>query len=685
MRNGKRIANRILSTALAVAITASLMQIKPMEVQAANQTLTLAQAKALALANSDEMDKIEAKEATQEAKLKSAVKSIALKQKNRSTFRYSPLLSFKFPTQASGSTKYEETIKPIQVQTQIDIYKHQYNDQKLEEYKKVTELFVTIVSMQDKIEFNEKRVASYESAIKKNKARLLIGEAKQADIDTMESKLKELKTTISNDTTTLENAKKKLSAAIDVDVSTQYDFENPYIKSEIPRDVLGDLQQYTLDNDQTYYTACVNETEAKTAVNTYASILKNEFGGKYNTIASYISTALAGGKIKQKTFKADYDKFLQQIDEPYQGNYVIKLLFIKIKIPKEWFKGEVDGIRYIDDDPYAMMDLTLDYVDKRIEKNQTENDVKTQVEDQFNTYVSLKKSYFNYIDMVAAAKEQLDKDAANNRIGVLKYDEYQSTQDSYETLQNDMLQCLADYSNCLIEFDRLTCGGVSAYFSGNGLNTFAAGSGTSYIDEEVANGAYCYVQPVAQQQAFVMSVVIPDDFEVEVSDFELWIDNTQIGERTPVDGQLRHLWIDTKNADATAFVRLYNGDKPICDCDIDPGQYSNALKVVTDYKVVSIPDSTVGTYIVEASDSGNFSTLTLTVDEGSEIAAYRLKLDGSYINGEEIIDIKKSLKYLGAISESLDDIEIEFYNESESMLYTGYFDTTNLKLKRNVE
>lgn len=685
MRNRKRFENRIIGMLLAVAMTVSLVQISPMEVHAQVKTLTLAQAKALAVANSDAIDSIEAKIMNQEAKLKSATKSIALKQKNRSTIRYSPLLNFKFPTDASGSTKYDEAIKPIQIQTQIDILKHQLTDQKIEEYKKVSELFVTIVSKQDRIEFNEKRLASYEKAIAKNKSRLLLGEAKQSDIDTMESKLSEIKTAIANDTTSLETAKKKLSEAINLDVSTTYTFENPYIKSEIPRDVLGDLQQYTLDNDQTYYTACINETEGKVAVNTYSTILKNEFGGKYNTIAPYVNAALSGNKIQKKAFKNDYDNFLKIIDNPWAGTYNIYLLFTVIRIPKEWFKGDVDGIRYIDDDPYAMMDITLEYVDKRLERIQTEKSIQTQVEDQFNTYVSIKKSYSNYTDLVDKAKLQLDRDLASNRIGELTYEEYQSSQDSYEALENDLLQSLADYSNCLIEFDRLTCGGVSAYFSGNGLNTFAAGSGTSYIDEEVAEGAYCYVQPVAQQQAFVMTVVLPDNFSVDISDFELWVDKTQIGDRTPIDGQLRHLWIDTQNTNSTAFVRLYNGDEAICDCDIDPAQYSNPLRIVTNYKVDRLAKDTVGTYIIKNSEAGNFTILTVTINDGEEIAYYRMKLDGKYINGEGKIDVKKELKYLGALSESLDDIEIEYFDKDEKLLFTGYFDTTNLKLKRNLE
>lgn len=685
MRDARAGKNRIWCVVLAVSIVLSSVQLTSIIGSAAGGKLTQAQAKQLAVVNSDKIDSIEAKIMTQEAKLKSATKKIALKQKNRSTFRYSPLLNMKFPTNASGSTKYEETIKPIQIQTQIDILKHQVNDQKVVEYAKVDELFVKIVSMQDKIEFNTKRIASYEGAIKKNKARVLLGEAKQSDVDTMEAKMREINQTIANDTTTLETAKKKLSKAIGLDVTTQYTFENPYIKSEIPRTAVTLLQQYTLDNDQNYYQVCIEETEALTALNTYADIVRNNFGSKYNTIAPYINAALSGTEIDKKGFKKAYDTFLEQIDSPWQGEYKISLLFFSIKIPREWFKGEIDGIRYIEDDPYALMDLALDYVEKKITRKETEEDILAQVEDQFNTYVTTKKAYMNYVSQVDEAKKNLDKDGVSNRLGELTYEEYQSSQDSYEALQNDMLTSLADYSNILIEFDRLTCGGITSYLSGNGANVFAAGSGTSYIDEEVQNGAYCYVQPIAQQQAFVLSVVIPDDFKIQVTDYELWINDTLIGEKTPVDEQLRHLWIDTQKAEDTAFLRMYDGDTAICDCPIDPEQYSNALKIVSAYKVTREENNTVGTYRITSSGRGNFSILSVTIEDGEKTAYYKMKIDGKYINGEELIDVKKDFKYLGILNESLDDIELEYYDQSGSLLYTGYFDKINLKLKKILE
>ena len=65
--------------------------------QSAQKTLSLAQAKTIALANSDSYSRIKSKISLKEVSYKQAVKSIQLKIKNKTTFRWSALLSFDLP------------------------------------------------------------------------------------------------------------------------------------------------------------------------------------------------------------------------------------------------------------------------------------------------------------------------------------------------------------------------------------------------------------------------------------------------------------------------------------------------------------------------------------------------------------------------------------------------------------
>ncbi|HCS00123.1 MAG TPA: hypothetical protein DIS68_04845, partial [Lachnospiraceae bacterium] len=65
--------------------------------------MTLKTARGLALANSDAYESAQMSVESKEAKRDSALKSLKLKQKNMSTFRWSPLLNFKFPTKPDFS------------------------------------------------------------------------------------------------------------------------------------------------------------------------------------------------------------------------------------------------------------------------------------------------------------------------------------------------------------------------------------------------------------------------------------------------------------------------------------------------------------------------------------------------------------------------------------------------------
>ena len=67
---------------------------------AEGKTLTLSQAVALATGVSREYKTTRSKIFLKQAEYEEAVKSIALKKKNMATFRWTPLLSFKFPEKA---------------------------------------------------------------------------------------------------------------------------------------------------------------------------------------------------------------------------------------------------------------------------------------------------------------------------------------------------------------------------------------------------------------------------------------------------------------------------------------------------------------------------------------------------------------------------------------------------------
>ena len=96
-------------------------------IAAAPKTLQLKQAQNMALSNNTEITKTYNEILLKEIQYTEAVKEIKAKVKNLTSFRWTPRLSFKFPEQLDMSEEYDMNVKPLNLQTEIDILRHQMN------------------------------------------------------------------------------------------------------------------------------------------------------------------------------------------------------------------------------------------------------------------------------------------------------------------------------------------------------------------------------------------------------------------------------------------------------------------------------------------------------------------------------------------------------------------------------
>ncbi len=676
------INNRILTFLLAVCmIFPAGWSMAPMNCEAAEaKTLTLTEAKKLAVANSASYEKVESQLSVKQASLSQAYRSIREKQKNMSTFRWSPLLSFKFPTKPDLSEAYEFQFKPIEIQSEIDSLEHQLTDVVLEEYEKVSTLFVDAVVLEESIRFNENRLAVFEEQLVKDKAKLKLGEASQNDIDILNTNITSLQNKIAEDRRSYEQSKKKLSDAIGMDVTTGYSFENPFVSAEISRTQLQDLIQYTLDHDQSYYDVCMSENTALISLRTNYNLMNGQYGNKMNYISGYVNQVYAGTKVNKKAFKSAYEVFLQKIDEPWQGKK--KILFIRI--PKEWFKGAISGIRYVEDEPYALYEAALEYEDARLERENAQKDLTDEVTDTFENYVSLRNAYLAAVEAVNKAEKSLTAAESLNKLGELTNEEFTTEKEDYEELQNEMFSALADYTKALYSFDRLTCGGVSILLADAGADLKAGGEGNSYVETEYENGAYYYMESIIEQEQFRLNVYIPDDFNVEVTHFELWCDGKQIGERTEIDKSIRHLALTTESIDK-AFIRFYNDTEFVDDCEIDPSQQSGELQIVSQYTATGgTGDRELGEYSLTVNADTGIATVELSPRQDREIAYYRISTsDGVYLTGDSYYSTEKSFRYLSLLENGIANLNIEFYDASKNKICEGHFETADNKLMEN--
>ncbi|MCR4909349.1 MAG: TolC family protein [Lachnospiraceae bacterium] len=664
-------------TAVLLCLSIIFSALPPVRVHAAGKKLTLSLCRSLALEHSKERDSAELGVIQKTAKRESALKALKLTKKNLSTFRWMPLLSFKFPQSTNFAQESKFQFQPLSLANDILVAQHKLQDIVFSVDEAVNNLFVEIVTLQKTLDFNQKRLDSYSDSLKHNQAKVKRGEANQSDVDRLQKKVDTLNNSIASDRRTLEADLKKLSDMIGMDVTTGYTFETPYVEAKINRENLDALMQYTEDRDETYYEACMKATSARIELQTNYGIMNSKYGSDMNLISMFINSALNKQEVSKTAFYQKYKEFLDKIDSYWNKSF--KILFIKISF--EFLKGELDGTRYVADDPYTLYNNVLDYIQAFKDEDGAKKDLDSQVTDAFNNYISVRSSYESYSKDVEEQGKKLDEYAVKNKMGEMTFEEYQDEVDNYEEIQNSMLDSMKLYTTTLYSFDRLTCGGVSALLSGTDADMQTAVVGESFVEKSTDKAMY-YLKSIIQKEMFELSLFIPEDFDIEITDFELWCDGQLIGQRTPVTGSLRHLKLTNENINK-AFIRLYNGENFVDDCIINPNEESGELNIVTANNVNKIESGEIGSYETSVSDVTGLASLGITPLESEKVAAFRiLAEDGTPLGDGSNTPVSKKFTHLSLVPNDLELLSIECYDENGGLMYTGYFDTANQKIRK---
>lgn len=676
--HGCKKMNRLLMALLLCSILAGCLPLS--QVQAADRKLSVETAKSMALSQSSDYITLKNKLALAMVQYAQSIKSIKLKEKNQRTFRWSPLLNFKFPEQPDLADEFEYTYKPMELQSQIDVLNHSIADCVYGVYEEVALSFIETYVLQEKIAYNESRITSYQTALDKNNVRLLAGLANQTDIDNIEKKLETLNATLASDKRSFEAEKEKLGDLIGIDVSTSYVFQSPFVNATLNRDIEDKLIAYTLEHDDAYYQAKVASSNGLLQLNTNYKLMQNQYGSKMHIIDSFINQAKNGEKLDSAAFKLKYGELLEAVDSPWQGKK--KILFIKI--PKEWFKGAIDGIRYVEDEPYALYESAVEYQGLYTDEQLMKKELTSSVKDYYENYVSTQNTCQSLEQETIKKKKELQKAGILNSTGDMTYEEYAQVQEEYEELQMDLLEAKSAYSQILYSFDRLTCGALSAYLQGDSIEMSSAEGGQSYVVEDEGEGVYYFLHSLVENNLFELGLSIPDDFEISITDFELWIDGVQIGERTEVNKTIRHLALDISEVERV-FIRLYDGDTFLDDCDIDPSVYSDKL-IIKSYHIETDEETRIGTYIVEHDTATGMMELTIKPDADQPAVYYNIKTaDGTYLISDKKISIKEKFRYLTAAENSLDNLTICLYDEGEVLLYEAQFRSADQTLRKKEE
>ena len=283
----------------------------------------------------------------------------------------------------------------------------------------------------------------------------------------------------------------------------------------------------------------------------------------------------------------------------------------------------------------------------------------------------------------------MEREALKNKAGTVSFEEYEEIRKEYEQLQIEQMDALKLYTQLLYSFDRLTCGGVTELLQELDNSLSQGIQGESHVTENVMGSACYYITHLAEDTLFELGIYIPKDLEVDATDFELWVDEVQVGERTKIEETLRHLTL-TLDGTEHVFLRFYENETFLTDCEINPQQYQGELNISSSKKEEKEKKVILGNYTYTLNKKLSLVTFSVFINESElfqpeDVTGFRLLAKNQTpVFSEEIIPIDQSLTYLSILSTDFSELTMELYGAADTLLSTAKLDTQTKELYKEV-
>ena len=530
----RRLLCLVLAATMALPLTSAVAS------AAAEKELSLSQAISLTVKNSSKLRSITLSKIKKQIQLKQAYSAIADTRRNESTIRFSLLFNIRWPEEHGMPKEVELLTKVPDIQSEIKILNAKYNYTVLSETAKCEQQYYDVMYCNYEVDFYKAMLAEAEEAYNKILREYAAGNAKKSDIDYMKKQVKDAQNSLSKAQSAYEAAKSKLSKIIGRDVTKGYTFGSTLPAVNIDRSMLPSIENYALQNDFTYYEARENLNNAESANDTMKSVYSGRYGSDVANVMSYINSCKARGEeLDYEVFIDKYNAFLSKIEAPWKGSYKISLIFFSISIPKEWFKGEFSGDRYLEDERYALFVNLAELEEIRAEKESAEEELLSSINDGYDTLAASKSAYTQAVGYLSDAEDSYEEALQDNMAGLVEYTELYDKKIGLMEQQKSIYEMRTDYAKSISEFNLLTSGFISDIIFGtdnSALKDYEDGISTG--DMVDSNTPSWYVDTHGSDYKCEFGVKIPSSYGV--THYELYTeDDLQIGARTKINGKLK--------------------------------------------------------------------------------------------------------------------------------------------------
>lgn len=633
--------------------------------------LTIDEAKILAVKNSFDIKETKMNLIKKDMELEQAKEGIKDIRKKESTIRYSLLINIEFPEKHGLPKEIDLVTKMPKIQKDIRVLKKKLEYKNLEARYKAEQAFFNVILCQKTMNSLKEQLSDVEKTLDKVKIQVKMGRGSKEDLEYLIKKEKDIEKKYRNSVQKYVSSKEALSQIIGINVKTGYVFNDQLESLNLERGYLQDIVDNAREKDFQLYNIKEQTNLCKENVEKIRSIYSNRFGSKVKVLESQLRKK----EIDYDTFYNKYKQALNNIDKPWQGYFKISFFFFSIKIPYRWLQGEYSGLRYFEDEKYA---LFLSVIDRDKQIKQEEEAIKNfeqSVRDNFATLKQMEIAYNSVADSYEYEKNLYNKAIVENKMGKITFSELEGAKDDLLKKQQSMLEMLIDYNKTISEFNLQTSGFVDKFKENSNLYTDRLKSGDSFKkdgdkDKGKDNIPKWYVRNNIEAFKFVFGVNIPDEYNI--THYELYTSsNKRIGNKKEVTDTIKHLPL-TFSETEYLVLRLYNEDGLKYIANIDGLSYEGNIILNENINNILVSGLSIGNYTI-SNNSYKFN-VTLSIEKWIEAVKYNVIYNDNVIAKD--VDLSSTFSHISNIEKDLGNILIEFYDSNGEKIVDAILDTT---------
>lgn len=593
------------------------------EVMAADRILTLEEIRTLAIENSAGVQNTKIDLVKKQIELRQAKEGIADTIKKESTIRFSLLFNIKFPEKHGMPKEIELLTKVPEIENDITILNEKKKGEALKSQTAAEQAYYDVLLAQHKEEAIVKQLEQMEQSQYVMDKQVKLAKAKRSDLEYIQDNIISLQKEREQNIISQNEKQLKLAALLGKDDFLGCTVSEQIQQTYFDRQQLQQILNYALENDFELYQKRQNRILAEKETDVVMGIYKNVYSKYMAEVESYIKSH-ENTKIDYEQFIARYQNTLDNIDSPWYGSYVINLIFFKIYIPKEWFKGEYSGTRYMEDEKYQLF-LTLVERDKAIEEEkQAQKQLEQTIQTAYTTLKTMQSSIQQMEQNLAQNEIRYNKSLEDNKKGIVSFTELESARQSLFQQQEALYETKIDYAKSLSTFNSQTAGYVN-YFLG-----IAQSNQEEYeMGQSVMDTATWHIKNNITDYNFMFSVVVPEEYGVD--SYQLYYEDVAVGEKTPISETLTHLSV-TYGDTTILTVNFYKGNQLKYTAEIEGLYYDGTLNMKPASGTIQTQQKQyeqVGKWNIQQSDSVRYAFFITT--QQYQYDSYDLMIDNTII------------------------------------------------------